>query len=113
MDIAFTDFIKAELLVLVPVLYALGEWIKASKINNRYIPLILGVSGVVLSLIYVLPVSDFACGWRGLLMSIFTSFTQGVLCAAASVYANQLIKQLSKPENKQNNQDKNDKAQNK
>jgi FtsH-binding integral membrane protein len=105
-EIVFTDYIKAELLVLIPVLYAVGEWIKTSKIDNRYIPLILGVSGIVLSIIYVLPVSDLSCGWRGVLLSIFTAVTQGVLCAAASVYANQLIKQMSNSENKTGQEDK-------
>jgi CDP-diglyceride synthetase len=96
MEIAFTDYIKAELLILIPVLYALGEWIKASKIDNKFIPLILGGAGSALALCYVLPTCDLNCGWRGVLISIFTAITQGVLCAAASVYANQMVKQLSK-----------------
>ena len=96
MEISFTDSIKAELLVLIPVLYALGEWIKSSKIANKFIPLILGGVSVALSLIYVLPTSDLSGGWRGVMLSVFTAITQGILCAAASVYANQMLKQLIK-----------------
>jgi len=99
-DFVFTDYIRAELLVLVPVLYALGAWIKASKIDNKFIPLILGGVGIALSLLYVLPSSELSVGWRGVMLSVFTAITQGILCAAAAVYANQILKQLLKPAEK-------------
>ena len=47
----YQNYIKAELLVLIPVLYILGEFIKSTeKIKNAYIPVILGFSGILLSL---------------------------------------------------------------
>lgn len=85
------DFIKPELLVVVPVLYVIGLIIKnTKKINDNYIPAIVGLIGVTLSMIYVIATSDFS------LMSVFTGFTQGILCAGCAVYVNQLIKQIKK-----------------
>ena len=82
------DYIKPELLVLIPVLYILGLMLKKTeKINDKYIPVILGIIGIVLSAIYVAAVSGIC------LMSVFTAVTQGILVAGAAVYVNQLVKQ--------------------
>lgn len=85
------EYIKTELFVVVIMLYAIGEMIKnTEKVNNKYIPIILGVIGIIVCSVYVLSIE----GFNG--MSLFTSITQGVLCAATAVYGNQLIKQSSK-----------------
>ena len=82
------DYIKPELLVLIPVLYILGLMLKKTeKINEKYIPVMLGIIGIVLSAIYVAAVSGIC------LMSVFTAVTQGILVAGAAVYVNQLVKQ--------------------
>ena len=87
----FTDYIRPELLILVPVLYFLGEIIKSSeKIDSRYIPAVLGIVGVALSLLYVLGTEAFSA------TGIFTGITQGILVAGAAVYTNELITQLLK-----------------
>ena len=52
------NFIKPELLILVPVLYVIGMGIKKSKISDNYIPLILGVVSVFLSTLWVIATSD-------------------------------------------------------
>jgi hypothetical protein len=82
------DYIKPELLVLIPVLYILGLMMKKTeKINDKYIPVMLGIIGIVLSAIYVAAVSGICP------MSVFTAVTQGILVAGAAVYVNQLVKQ--------------------
>ena len=87
----FTEYVKPELLILVPVLIVLGLIIKnTERINDKYIPAILGVCGVILSTLYVLA-SEGAT-----LMGAFTAITQGVLVAGVAVYANQLVKQSKK-----------------
>lgn len=84
----FTQYINAELLILVPVLYAVGAAFKRiPKIKDEFIPLILGVIGALLALLYIHTFTAAA---------IFTALTQGVLCAAAAVYANQIYKQATK-----------------
>lgn len=85
------DFIQPELLILVPVLYIIGAGIKkAAFIKDKYIPIILGATGIVLSCLYVIA----TCGFSA--MSIFTAITQGILVAGGSVYVNQIIKQRNK-----------------
>ena len=91
------EFIKPELLVMIPVLYVFGIALKKSNVADKYIPLVLGVTSIVLSLLFVLTTSDIN-GWQDVLMSIFSGITQGVLCAGASVYANQVVKQSGKDE---------------
>ena len=87
----YSSYIQPELLVLVPTLYALGSIIKhTEKINDKYIPLMLTVIGIILSCIYVLSTEGVNP------VSFFTSFVQGVLVAAGAVYSNQLIKQSTK-----------------
>lgn len=88
----FTEYIKPELLVLVPVLYAIGIAIKGTKLNNAIIPFVIGAAAVALSMLWVYSTSDIESG-KALASAIFTGFVQGIMCAAASVYADQLIKQ--------------------
>lgn len=88
----FQNYIKPELLILVPVLYLIGAGIKQSKIADKHIPWILGVVSVVLAGLYIFA-SEPITGSQGVATALFTAITQGVLCAGASVYINQLIKQ--------------------
>ncbi len=86
---AIATYIKPELLILVPVLYAVGIAAKkVEAIKDKYIPLILGGAGVLLAVIWTLATTDIT-DVRGALMAVFVALTQGVLCAAASVYINQ------------------------
>ena len=91
------EFIKPELLVMVPVLYIFGMALKKSNVPDKHIPLVLGITSITLSLLFVLTTSDIN-GWQDVLMCIFSGVTQGVLCAGASVYANQIAKQTGKDE---------------
>lgn len=91
MNLEYIEFIKPELFVLIPVLYALGALLKKTeKIKDNNIPLILTGVGLFLSGLWVIGAEGFSAG------SIFTSVVQGLLCTAGAVYGNQLIKQASK-----------------
>lgn len=91
----YQEFIRPELLILIPVLYFIGMGIKKSAIRDSYIPLILGGAGILLAGIYLFSVEEIN-GTQAVATAIFTAITQGILCAAASVYTNQLIKQSQK-----------------
>ena len=91
------DMVKPELLVLVPVLYLLGVAVKRSAVADKWIPWILGGAGVVMSGIYVFATTALV-GWQEALLAVFTAVVQGVLCAGASVYVNQMVKQAGKAE---------------
>lgn len=93
----YQQYIKPELLILIPVLFSIGVAIKKASIKDKYIPLILGAIGVCLSGVYLFA-SEPIIGAQSVATAIFTALTQGVLCAAASVYANELIKQAKKEE---------------
>lgn len=89
---ALQNYIKPELLILVPVLYILGAAVKRSEFKDKFIPWIIGVAGIILSCMYVV-------GTEGItVIGIFTAITQGILCAGASVFVNQLAKQQHKAE---------------
>ena len=91
----FKEYIKPELIILIPVLYVIGVGIKKCKrISDNCIPLILGIIGIVLSALWVFASSEIS-GFKEVLIAIFTSVTQGVLVAAVSVFFNQMYKQLS------------------
>lgn len=91
----FSQYIKPELLILVPVLYLIGVSVKKSKIADKFIPWILGGVSVALSTLWVVASGDLT-NVNSVLTAVFTAITQGVLIAGASVYANQLIKQTGK-----------------
>lgn len=91
----FEDYIKPELLVLIPVLYLVGVAIKKSNLNDRWIPIVLGAAGVVLAGLYIFATTDMS-GWKDAVMAVFVALTQGILTAGASVYANQIYKQITK-----------------
>lgn len=86
-----TAYISPELLILVPVLYLIGMGIKRSNTDDRIIPLVLGLLGMMLACLYefaTMTASDSVA------MVLFTGIIQGVLCAAAAVYTNQTYKQI-------------------
>ena len=88
----FTEFVKPELLLLIPVLYALGAFIKNSKCLDWKIPFILGGVGIVLAVLYLFSVSDLVDA-KAVATLIFSGVTQGILVAGAAVLANQMFKQ--------------------
>ena len=94
----FTQYIKPELLVLIPVCLIIGLAIKHTEvIGNRYIPLINGIVAIVLAAIWI--VSTTTCvDAQSVASAIFISVIQGVLCAGAATYGDQLIKQAKKEE---------------
>ena len=90
------NYVKPELLVLIPVLYFIGMAFKRSEaVADKLIPLLLGVAGVLLALLCVLAGSELA-GIQDILQAVFAAVTQGVLCAGCSVYVHQLGKQAGK-----------------
>lgn len=93
----YQDYIKTELLILIPVLYFIGIGLKKSKMPDKWIPIALGVTSIVLSAIWIVATTDIF-GFREIAFAVFTAVTQGVLVAGASVYANQLYIQAKKEE---------------
>lgn len=93
----YQEFIKTELLVLVPVLYFIGIGLKKSKLPDKWIPTVLGVVSVTLATVWVIATTDVS-GFQETASAIFTAVTQGILVAGTGVYANQLYVQTKKEE---------------
>ncbi len=89
------EFIKPELLVLIPVLYLYGMALKMSAVADKHIPWLLGVVSIILSFLFI-GATSVIDGWQEMLLAVFSGITQGALCAGASVYVNQIIKQAKK-----------------
>ena len=93
-----TNYVKPELIVVAVALYFIGMWLKqAAFIKNKYIPLVLGIVGVLLCAIWVLATCTLSTG-QDVALAVFTAIDQGVLVAGLSTYVNQFIKQLGKDE---------------
>lgn len=92
------NYVKPELLMVAVVLYFIGMGIKKTeRIRDKYIPLLLGLCGILLAAIWVLATSAFAT-CQDIAMAIFTAIVQGILLAGLSTYVNQIFKQIQKDE---------------
>lgn len=88
-----TDYVRPEMLILIPALVVVGKIFSDSDmVKNKYIPMLLGISGIVLSAFYT--ISLYGLSPKG----IFSGIVQGILCAGTAVYGNQIYKQLGKEE---------------
>lgn len=98
MEQIIVNYVKPELLVLIPVLYFVGMGLKKSQdIKDKRIPYVLGTSGIVLSALYVFATSPVT-SWQEILMAVFVALTQGIIVSGVSVFADQLVKQAKKTE---------------
>ena len=93
----FEEFIKPELLILIPVLYVIGIGLKKSKLSDTLIPLVLGGIAIVLSATWIIATSDIFT-LKDVTYAMFVSVTQGILSAGTSVYINQIYIQSKKEE---------------
>lgn len=90
------EFIRPELLVLIPVLYFVGMGLKSAQaFADKHIPLALGAVGVALAALWVVATSAITSPQTAAL-AVFTAIVQGILAAGASVYVNQVVKQAKK-----------------
>ncbi|MBR6506638.1 MAG: phage holin family protein [Clostridia bacterium] len=96
----YTEYISAELYVLIPILYVIGAVIKNSRVKDWKIPFILGGAGILLAGLWIFSANTIT-GTQQVLSMIFASITQGVLCAAASVYTDNLYRQLKEKNREQ------------
>lgn len=91
------QYIREELLILVPVLYAIGIFLKKSILSDKWIPIVLGIIGIILSLLWILSTENIDT-FQNFTMILFAAITQGVLVAGSSVYVNQMYIQSKKGE---------------
>ena len=91
MTLDIMQSIEPGLLSLIPVLYLVGYAIKKTgAVKANYIPLILGGVGIGVSTLWLIGAGDGG----NIATLVFSAIIQGILCAGASVYANQIWKQI-------------------
>lgn len=94
------EYVKSELLVVVPVLYILAKFLDSSKVNNQKIPLILMIISLVLAGIYTFATVDISTP-QLFLLALFSTLVQGILLSGAAVFSGILIQTVNAAKNKQ------------
>ena len=87
MDIS--GFGIASVAVITVICYLIGIAVKATAIENKWIPIIVGVSGGVLGVVGMLIMADFPA------TDYLTAVAVGIVSGLASTGVNQIAKQMS------------------
>jgi hypothetical protein len=83
------DYIMPELLIGIPFLVGVGKFIKSvTSADNRWIPLILGIVGVVFAPALILVFGVIENGAQ----AVFMGIVQGVIIAAVAVFGHTVFK---------------------
>lgn len=72
------------------ICYLVGMIAKSTTINNKWIPVIVGVSGAVLGVVGMKVIADFPAE------DVINAIAVGIVSGLASTGANQLVKQQKK-----------------
>ena len=92
------EYVKPELVIVAVALYILGMFLKqTTMVLDKYIPVILGIVGIVLCTIWVFATTSVGSP-QDIALAIFTAVIQGILVAGVSTYVNQIVKQSGKEE---------------
>ena len=87
------DFGIANVAVITVLVYIIGLAVKATALNNKWIPVICGVSGVVLGVLaLVVGMPDFPA------TDFLTAAAVGGVSGLAATGVDQAVKQLKKDE---------------
>lgn len=81
----------ANVAVISVICYLVGMLIRATGLDNKWIPSICGVTGAILGVVaYVLQMPDFPSG------DPLTAVAVGIVSGLAATGADQMVKQISK-----------------
>lgn len=83
------DFGIASVVAITVICYLVAQGVKATSIDNKWLPVLCGVVGGILGVVgmYVMP--DFPAN------DVITSVAVGIVSGLAATGANQVYKQLS------------------
>ena len=74
------------------IAYLLGEFAKASRLDNKWIPIICGVAGGALGLLGMAVMPEFPAE------DVITAVAVGIVSGLAATGANQIVKQMKDKE---------------
>ena len=79
----------AGVAVITEICYLIGQAVKATAIENKWIPIIVGASGGVLGVVGMMVMADFPA------TDYLTAIAVGIVSCLAAVGVNQIGKQMS------------------
>ncbi len=79
----------AGVAVITVICYLIGQAVKATTIENKWIPIIVGASGGVLGVVGMMVMADFPA------TDYLTAIAVGIVSGLAAVGVNQIGKQMS------------------
>lgn len=88
----FTSLGIASVAAITVICYLVGQFSKASNLDNKWIPIICGVSGLALGILGVFIMPDFPA------TDYITAAAVGIVSGLAATGVDQAIKQLTKSE---------------
>ena len=87
------DFGMASVAAITVIAYVIGLTVKASGINNKWIPILCALCGGVLGVVGMFVMPDFPAG------DVITAAAVGIVSGMAATGADQMIKQMKDGEN--------------
>ena len=82
------DFGMASVAAITVIAYVIGLTVKASGINNKWIPILCALCGGVLGIVGMFMMPDFPAG------DVITAAAVGIVSGMAATGADQMIKQM-------------------
>lgn len=82
----------ASVAAITVIAYLIGEVVKTTGLDNKWIPVICGVCGGALGVVGMMIMPEFPA------TDYITAFAVGIVSGLAATGANQIVKQLGKPE---------------
>lgn len=85
LQLLMNEYMKSELLILLPVLYVAARILHNTNMNEKKLPFVLLAISIVMCACYVFGTSQTQT-LQEILMALFTSIVQGVLLCGTSIY---------------------------
>lgn len=82
----------ASVAAITVIAYLIGEIVKATGLDNKWIPVICGVCGGALGVVGMIIMTEFPA------TDYITAVAVGIVSGLAATGANQIVKQLGKSE---------------
>ena len=83
-----SSFGIASVAVITVICYLIGQVVKASGIDNKWIPIVVGVAGGILGVVGMHVMPDFPA------QDYLTAIAVGIVSGLAATGVNQVVKQL-------------------
>lgn len=83
------DFGIAGVAAITVIAYIVGMAVRASKLDNKWIPIICGVSGAVLGIVSMFIMPDFP------VHDVISAAAVGIVSGLAATGVNQAVKQMT------------------